>query len=307
MKDIINKEYNLKINNIEEISKDIVWLVFSDSDKFILKRKKDLKIVKKEIFLLKHLEEKIFKQVSYPILNKNNNYYFIHEDKIYMIFSYINGEHIDLYKSNNKYFYTEQICEFLGKLHKSLEDIKSEILPSSNLLKTLNGYINSFIKENPQKINSEKVLKIINYLNENFPTLYEKLPRQFIHRDFHVENVIFFEEKVTGIIDFEIAVEEVKIFDIAYFNSSILSELLKNQNENEWVKYLKSSIKGYLEANTINDYEKEAFIYILLEIQMIFIVYFNSINDFKRLKETEKILFYIFGNKNTIIEIMKSV
>ena len=40
---------------------------------------------------------------------------------------------------------------------------------------------------------------------------------------------------------------------------------------------------------------------------MIFIVYFNSINDFKRLKETEKILFYIFGNKNTIIEIMKSV
>ena len=107
-----------------------------------------------------------------------------------------------------------------------------------------------------------------NDYTETFGKLYEKLPRQFIHRNAHDGNIFFENDEPTTWIGFEYYNEyNVRIFDILYG---------ANTDTGEWRKNI---IKGYNSVNPLTSEEKQALYYVMCSIDMIFIAWGNDETD----------------------------
>lgn len=52
---------------------------------------------------------------------------------------------------------------------------------------------------------------------------YDRLPRQLIHRDVHFGNFLFDHGEFSGYIDFDLSQKNIRIFDICYFLTGLLS------------------------------------------------------------------------------------
>lgn len=141
--------------------------------------------------------------------------------------------------------------------------------------------------------NLYKVKKFANLSNEfcekyknEFGKLINKLPTQAIHRDINPSNMIFDEKKFKGFVDFDLTEVNVRIFDICYCATAILSECFNNQiNFEVWQKILNNLIKGYNRIDKLSECEIEAIPYVIYSIEIICIAYFSKYDKFEELTE----------------------
>ncbi len=96
------------------------------------------------------------------------------------------------------------------------------------------------------------------YLN-SFESVYDKLPKQIIHRDPNPSNIFTDGENKFGFIDFDLSERNVRIFDPCYASTAILSESF-NENDDEklsrWIDIYKNIIYGYDSTAKMTDDEK---------------------------------------------------
>lgn len=153
--------------------------------------------------------------------------------------------------------------------------------------------------------NLYKVKKFANLSNEfcekyknEFGKLINKLPTQLIHRDINPSNMIFDEKEFKGFVDFDLTEVNVRVFDICYCATAILSECFNNQiNFEVWQKILNNLIKGYNRIDKLSEYEIEAIPYIIYSIEIICIAYFSKYDKFENLYKTNiKILKWLIEN-----------
>lgn len=141
--------------------------------------------------------------------------------------------------------------------------------------------------------NLYKVKKFANLSNEfcekyknEFGKLINKLPTQLIHRDINPSNMIFDEKEFKGFVDFDLTEVNVRIFDICYCATAILSECFNNQiNFKVWQKILNNLIKGYNRIDKLSEHEIEAIPYVIYSIEIICIAYFSKYDKFEELTE----------------------
>lgn len=123
------------------------------------------------------------------------------------------------------------------------------------------------------------------YKNE-FGKLIDKLPTQPIHRDINPSNMIFAGKEFKGFVDFDLTEVSVRIFDICYCATAILSECFNNQiNFEVWQEILDNLIKGYNRIDNLSEYEIEAIPYVIYSIEIICIAYFSKYDKFEELTE----------------------
>ncbi|MBQ8546947.1 MAG: phosphotransferase, partial [Lachnospiraceae bacterium] len=125
---------------------------------------------------------------------------------------------------------------------------------------------------------------------ETFGALYEKLPKQVIHRDPNPGNIILAEDK-WGFIDFELSEKNVRIFDPCYAATAILSESFEAGNEvklAKWVQIYKNIITGYDDVVKLTVEEKAAIPYVVLSNQLLALAWFAGQEKFAELYETNK-------------------
>lgn len=68
-----------------------------------------------------------------------------------------------------------------------------------------------------------------------FAPIYEDLPKHMIHRDFHPGNVLFKDDRLSGIVDFELTVKGIRIFDPCYLATSILVSCIDDKKKlDQW-------------------------------------------------------------------------
>ena len=141
--------------------------------------------------------------------------------------------------------------------------------------------------------NLYKVKKFANLSNEfcekyknEFGKLINKLPTQLIHRDINPSNMIFDEKEFKGFVDFDLTEVNVRVFDICYCATAILSECINNQiNFEVWQKILNNLIKGYNRIDELSEHEIEAIPYVIYSIEIICIAYFSKYDKFEELTE----------------------
>lgn len=180
-------------------------------------------------------------------------------------------------------------CEYIFKNTDIAYQIGSNIAKLHNSLKTFdkNNYKQAGILSDVKSA-LPKVQNSVNLNDDflkNFSIIFDKLPRQIIHRDINPSNMIFDKDKFKGFIDFDLTEVNIRIFDICYCATAILSECFNNSDiyKNKWLEIFDKLVKGYEGITPLSEYEKQALPYVIYSIQIICIAYFSQFDKFDNL------------------------
>ncbi|MBD5486231.1 MAG: phosphotransferase [Lachnospiraceae bacterium] len=127
------------------------------------------------------------------------------------------------------------------------------------------------------------------YLNE-FGKLYDKLPKQIIHRDPNPSNIIVSQDE-WGFIDFELSEKNLRIYDPCYAAMAILSESFDEKDQaklSKWLEIYRNILWGYDSVAKLTNDECVALPYVVMADQLISTAWFSKQDKFTELFETNK-------------------
>lgn len=198
----------------------------------------------------------------------------------------------------------------IARLHNALTAVEEDIKPSEQ---NLFSHVTEWALPKIQKQNIQWGMGIPNSFFEeyisDFGTLFEKLPKQLIHRDPNPCNILFLDGEVSGFADFELSERNVRLWDPCHCATGILSE--QHDVENAYDKFLVilgAILRGYDSIAPLTAEEKQAVYYVICSIQMICVAYFESVNEYRKLaKINREMLLYIIEQKDQIKNIFTAI
>ena len=99
--------------------------------------------------------------------------------------------------------------------------------------------------------------------------------------------MIFDGKAFIGFIDFDLTEVNIRIFDLCYCATAILSECFGNGRHLErWKTILHDLIQGYHRVCALSEQEMTAVPYVIYSIQIICIAYFSAHDKYAELAET---------------------
>lgn len=191
----------------------------------------------------------------------------------------------------------------IARLHNALAAVERDIQPFEQ---NLFAYVTEYALPKVQKQNIQWNMGIPDSFFEDyistFGELFEKLPKQLIHRDPNPCNILFDGGEVSGFIDFDLSERNVRLWDTCYCATGILSEQQNVKNAyDKFPEILNAVLHGYDSVKPLTAEEKQAVYYVICSIQMICVAYFESVNEYKDLAKTNReMLLYIVDQRNHI-------
>jgi AraC-like DNA-binding protein/Ser/Thr protein kinase RdoA (MazF antagonist) len=207
---------------------------------------------------------------------------------------------------NSRVEFGKKYGESIARLHRALRAVQNEILPDEvNLYQTIIDWALPNVRQQNMQWNmglDDDFFK--DYVN-TFEKLFDRLPKQLIHRDPNPSNILFVDDEVSGFIDFDFCEVNVRLWDACYCATGILSESSDEAYE-RWLDVLGGILCGYDCESKLTTEERQAVFYVICSIQMICVAYFESQDELKSLAQTNrKMLIYIVNNKDKIQQVSK--
>ena len=251
---------------------------FYVGEEYIIKVTRDLGRIKKQVELFNAMKntELYTIEIVPTVLGEN----FVKVNDLYFYLTKrLEGEHINphmLYKSE-EYTLLQVIGENIAKLHLALAEIEvavDEVNVYENVVKWALPKAKLYI-DIPKNI--EKA-----YLDV-FGDIYDRLPKQIIHRDINPGNIIVNGNNI-GFIDFELSERNIRIYDICYIATAILSETVNDiESFNQWIDIYRNIIYGYDRILNLSQEEKQALPYVILSNQLVCIAYFSDYSKYENI------------------------
>lgn len=132
--------------------------------------------------------------------------------------------------------------------------------------------------------------KKLNELKGLFNRGDDELPRQIIHRDPNPSNILM-TDKQWGILDFDLAERNIRIYDPCYAATAILSESFEASNDQKlqkWCKIYKNILYGYDSVAKLTKTEWKAAPYVVLANQLVCTIWFSKKEQYQELYEINK-------------------
>ncbi|MED1567834.1 phosphotransferase enzyme family protein [Bacillus paramycoides] len=281
-----------------------VTKVTCNNKAYILKEKGSIKQLLVEQNVLEQLDEKGIR-VQKLVKTKNDERYVFYKEKYYCLYEYVAGSVLEIKDTEKLKELGSTIGEELANLHQALNSVGnvSELI-KRDLYKVLYEWAMPILEKNEQV--QRDVIQQMNNLHKKFKEKVQLLPKQIIHRDMHLSNVIIQDNEFQGFIDFELLEENVRVFDLSYCFTSVLSELYMDETlRRNWLQIVRTIFEGYNKQNALTREEVQTIWYVMLSIQIIFITYFVQSVDL--LKLNEEMFLWIFANKEEIEEVIASI
>lgn len=274
-----------------------VWKVGKD---YILKTGDREKLLK-NLSVSKALQRQGFTS-SLPILTKAGNEY-LDGSEIFILTQGLKGNPLaksDRFGDDCGKF-GEKYGKSIAQLHKALKTIQEDMsLDEMNLYNNVTEWALPSVKKQNMQWGMGIDESFFDDYIKNFGKLYDRLPKQLIHRDPNPSNILFEDGEVSGFIDFDLSEVNVRLWDVCYCATGILSEAI-NEAYEKWLDILAGILHGYNLEGKLTQEEKQAVFYVICSIQMICIAYFGSHDKFKELANTNrKMLRYIIQKKKSI-------
>ena len=187
-------------------------------------------------------------------------------DGTYCVMRIINGKHVDLFRDDMAF----ELGQGLACLHLALANIEAELNCRDNdLCEEWEDYIK------PSLVNiSDEITSIV---EERLLSVYKSLPRQPIHRDVHLQNILFDNGCISGWIDFDLTRRDVRIFDLAYLLSGLLEGKTNDHSAVErWKAIYDNLLSGYGACISITNDEREALPIMIIAIHLLFVAFYNK-------------------------------
>lgn len=193
----------------------------------------------------------------------------------------------------------------IARLHKALKSIQKDVLLDEvNLYQNVIGWALPNVRQQNKQWNMGIEEYIFDDYIDTFGKLYDKLPMQLIHRDPNPGNILFNNGKVSGFIDFDLSEVNIRLWDVCYCATGILSES-SDEVYDKWIDILSGVLNGYDDENKLTCEEKQAVLYVIYSITMICMAYFESLDEYRVLAKTSrKMLIYFINNRDRITQIM---
>lgn len=279
-----------------------VWIVGND---YILKAGNREKLMK-NLKISKVLHKQGFSS-SLPVLTKTGDEY-LDDKELFILTHGLKGN--PLSKSDrfgdNRVKFGEKYGKSIARLHKALKTIQKDILPDEvNLYKNITNWALPNVKRQNIQWSLGIDASFFDDYIENFGKLHDMLPKQLIHRDPNPNNILFESGEVSGFIDFDLSEINIRLWDVCYCATGILSEASNDAYRN-WLEILGGILHGYDLEGKLTLEEKQAVFYVICSIQMICIAFFESYDVYKEIaKANRQMLNFIIQNKEIIIKIFK--
>ncbi len=205
---------------------------------------------------------------------------------------------------NSRIEFAKKYGKNIAQLHKALRDVQNEVVPDEvNLYKSITECALPNVRQQNLQWSMGLDEEFFTDYIGIFGKLYEKLPKQLIHRDPNPSNILFEGGEVSGFIDFDLSEVNLRLWDVCYCATGILSEISDIEVEAyaKWIDVLGGILHGYDSEGKLTAEEKQAIFYVICSIQMICVTYFESREEFKQLAKTNRKMFkYIVDNKAQI-------
>ena len=274
-----------------------VWQV---GDEYILKTGRRDKLLK-DLKISEALHAQGF-DAPMPVPTKAGQKYLEGKD-IFVLTRGVKGHplpHADRFGEQRVKF-AEQYGRAIARLHKALRAIQDDILPDEvNLYQNVLDWALPSVQRQNLQWNMGLTDSFFADYADTLGKLYGKLPKQLIHRDPNPSNILFCNGKVSGFIDFELSQINVRLWDVCYCATGILSEG-SQEAYGKWLEILGGILIGYDREERLTKEEKHAVFYVICSIQMICIAYFESHDKYRELAKTNReMLQFIVENKKQI-------
>ena len=187
----------------------------------------------------------------------------------------------------------------IGKLHQALAKLDAGLCEENRLQDTVQGWA---IPAAQRKINLPQEL-VVEY-KKHFCEVYDKLPKQLIHRNMNLSYVYLNGDEMAGVTDFELSEYCIRLFDVCYAATGILSENFTDTDETmeQWLKLYQNIVWGYDEVIGLTEEEKQVLPYVIFSIQMICVAYFADKEEFAELaKINEKMLTRLMEYRDKLV------
>ena len=274
-----------------------VWTVGND---YILKTGDRERLIK-NLKIAKALAKQGFTS-SLPVMTKAGDEY-VDGETIFILTKGIRGRplvKLDRF-GEKRYEFGTKYGRSIAQLHKALKSVQTDLtLDEVDLYQNITDWALPNIKQQNEQWNMNLPESFfVDYIT-SFGKLYECLPKQLIHRDPNPSNILFFDGEVSGFIDFDLSEVNVRLWDVCYCATGILSESSDEAYE-KWLDILTGILQGYDSESKLIAEEKQAVYYVICSIQMICGAYFESISEYKQLAKTNREMFqFIVKNEDAI-------
>jgi len=210
----------------------------------------------------------------------------------------------------SRVIFGEQYGRSIARLHKALKAIQEDI-PSAevDLYKRVTEWALPSVKRQNTERNIGLDETFFSDVMRGFGELHDKLPRQLIHRDPNPSNILFHNDTVTGFIDFDLSETNIRLWDVCYCATGILSESTDGEDEGheKWLEILGGILRGYDLEGRLTPEEKHAVFYVICSILIICIAYFEGREMHKDLAEANRrMLGFVVRKKEQIDSLVSS-
>ena len=265
-------------------------------EQYVLKVYQNLEMLERNLKILRILDD--MKIPVGKIVSTHDNKQYIWSDDVFCFLSKkLSGSNIIGIGDNMNIALT--MGEIIADLHIAFKKCEDEdVFWNNSLLDEMNGWVKENFENSDWKyVSKGEYEKVVTQLS----MVYDKLPVQLIHRDIHFGNFLFEKGEFSGYIDFDLSQKNIRIFDICYFLLGLLCEEEKFDIRKElWFEFLKNVFIGYENKLKLSETEKKAVPYVMECIELLFISYFEGINDVCCAEDAYKIYEFVKKQENSI-------
>lgn len=176
----------------------------------------------------------------------------------------------------------------VATLHQGFSQLEKELVcPDNDYLAEWNGYIKSGLID----VRDE----IVTYIDEQLHKHYNDLPRNIIHRDIHLGNVLIDAGVITGWLDFDLTRKDIRIFDIAYLMTGLLLGRIDDKFAIlKWQDLLQNFIAGYESVANLEENEHLLLPVMMIAMELLFVTYWGSLDNDAEVKKANALAEWLY-------------
>jgi len=273
---------------------DGVWRCRLGKKTYILKRRTNRTRVWDENDLLKWLKEK-GQPISLLLCTAEGVPWAEDQGVFYVLYPYLDGTPGNELPSFSEP-YASEMGRGLASLHQALASYQcSGVFPGFDLFHDVASYAWKVVRGYSSIKFHHRLYHLEQAISEQLVNPYEALPRQLIHRDLHPGNLVFVDGHLGGILDFDRIRIGIRLFDLCYLATSVLSSGFNDPKQREdWVGFVQALTQGYSAVQPLEKTEGHAFLYIIYLIQLLFTAYHLDVGNSDLADLNLGMLFWIY-------------
>lgn len=274
---------------------------WSIDDRLILKRNINPSQLDRSITLSNLLIERGLPVARYYKTTEGKNYACF-DDACYCLMSRIDGYHLDPY-SGDHYENGRMLGAVAAALHSALRSIESQVeCHDAHLIAELDRWIKDELEKH-RIVFADGLIDGCYAFREP----YDTLPRQLIHRDMHLQNLMFSDNQFVGYLDFDICQRNARILDICYLGASMLvGNYLDSEKVRAWSRIFRGVVDGYDASEKLSENERAACPMMFVVIEVVFTAFFAKLGQVEATNSCVSMTNWLYENRALLEEVCGS-